>query len=71
MSDPNDGGPADRERGEEATGAVAERRKGVVMCERCRSVYSVWIQPEGRIYPISSHNNCSCDERNRIVIDEA
>ncbi|WP_226479215.1 hypothetical protein [Natrinema amylolyticum] len=47
-----------------------ERQKGVAICGRCRRVYSVWIRPDGRVYPISSHNGCSCDERNRRIVDD-
>lgn len=46
-----------------------ERRKGVVLCERCRVVYTVWIRSDGQMYPISSHNNCSCGEDAIRVIE--
>ncbi|AEH35542.1 hypothetical protein [Halopiger xanaduensis] len=49
---------------------TTKRQKGVVMCEQCRTVYAVWIRPDGDTYPISSHNNCSCEERARVVIDK-
>lgn len=48
-----------------------DRHKGVVICTDCRDVYSVWIRSDGTVYPISPHNNCGCDERNRQVIDDA
>lgn len=51
-------------------GMTTDRQKGVVMCTRCRNVYSVWIRSDGTVYAISSHNNCTCDERNKQVLDD-
>lgn len=48
-----------------------ERKTGVVLCGNCREVYSVWIRPDGEVYPISSHKNCSCDARNVALIGDA
>ena len=69
MSDARDD-PTDREDGEESAELTDDRRKGVVLCERCRTVFTVWIHPNGRNYPISSYNDCSCDGGDRSVIDE-
>lgn len=51
-------------------GVTDERQKGVVICQRCREVYSVWIRPDGQFYPISSYNNCSCSDPPVRVIDD-
>ena len=69
MSDTRDDS-ADREDDAESAGLTNERRKGVVMCERCRTVYAVWIHPDRGHYPISSYNDCSCDDGDRTVVDE-
>ena len=47
-----------------------ERQKAVGLCERCRGVYTLWVHPDGEVYPISPHNNCSCDERELRLLDD-